>query len=221
MIGIAWEYLKAQVIDPAWAFFLANMIETLALVCSVIGGIFALCQWKKGLDYKRASEVKEMVSLAIENDAIINIIDMADWQEGFTYNGAFHFTGERDHLFKDEDELFIAIDRTLEHFNHICYLYYLEVFKDFDMSCFDYEIWELCNFIEIGNYLHSFYLWSVENKVECSFKYLIKYGREKGFLEKSFGDPNSTKYKKFDLNRKKPRKSNESSDKGSKDSEVA
>lgn len=176
-----------------------QFIETMALISSVVGGCIGLTQWKKGNDYKRAALARELINQIRDDEEISAVVDMIDWSDGIKYDGEFHFVNEarKESFLSDESKLFLAIDRTLAHFNYICYLEGLHIFYDQDMNLFDYTLRRLFDNKDICNYLHSLSLWSESLDVSCSYEHLIQYGKEKSYIDKSFGKKYSKKYKRF------------------------
>lgn len=176
-----------------------QFIETIALISSVVGGCIGLTQWKKGNDYKRAALARKLINQIRDDKEISAVVDMIDWSDGIEYNGEFHFVNEarKESFLSDESQLFLAIDRTLAHFNYICYLKSLHIFYNQDMNLFDYTLRRLFDNKDICNYLHSLSLWSESLDVSCSYEHLIQYGKEKSYIDKSFGKKYSKKYKRF------------------------
>ena len=178
--------------------FLNNFLETAALIFSVIGGIVGLKQWIKGNDYKRAAIVKELITQVRDDKEIASVMDYVDWSEGFYYDGKFHFKESADNAaIKDEQHLFVAVDRTLAHFNYICYLKSLGIFHKKDMKVFEYALQRLLDNEHICNYLHSLSLWTEILGVSCSYKHLIDYGKKKHLVSGGFGKKDSNEYHCF------------------------
>lgn len=176
-----------------------QFIETIALISSIVGGCIGLTQWKKGNDYKRAALARKLINQIRDDKEISAVVDMIDWSDGIEYDGEFHFVNEarKESFLSDESQLFLAIDRTLAHFNYICYLKRLHIFYDQDMNLFDYTLRRLFDNEDICNYLHSLSLWSESLDVLCSYEHLIQYGKKKSYIDKSFGKKYSKKYKCF------------------------
>lgn len=176
-----------------------QFIETIALISSIVGGCIGLTQWKKGNDYKRAALARKLINQIRDDKEISAVVDMIDWSDGIEYDGKFHFVNEarKESFLSDESQLFLAIDRTLAHFNYICYLKRLHIFYDQDMNLFDYTLRRLFDNEDICNYLHSLSLWSESLDVLCSYEHLIQYGKKKSYIDKSFGKKYSKKYKRF------------------------
>ena len=192
---------------------LDSVLDILALSLSVIGGVVGLSQWVKGNDYKRAEIAKELITQIRDDKEIAFIMDLIDWPDKFEYDGEFHVvegmekprSKDIQELYNDlemfksgpNQKLFIAIDRTLAHFNYICYLHELKIFKKEDMAIFMYEIRRLFDNEHICNYLYSLTLWSMSLHVECSYSHLVSYGIKMGYVSRDFYDKSSSNYTCF------------------------
>ena len=175
-----------------------HCIEVLALILSLIGGVIGLRQWVKGNDYKRAEIAKELITQIRDDKEIAFIMDLIDWPDNFTYDGKFHMNSDLNTIqYRDEQELFIAMDRTLAHFNYICYLHALKIFEKKDMVIFMYEIRRLFDNEHICNYLYSLTLWSTSLHVKCSYSHLVSYGIKMGYVSRDFYDKSSSNYTCF------------------------
>ncbi len=173
------------------------IVSVITLFFAFIGGCFALWQWYKGLVYKRAGIVNSLIKDTRENSDVSLIIDIADWDEGFCYDGKFTIDRKicRSQLKNlSDDEFFLKIDYTLSVFSHICYLKRVHAIKRRDLACFEYELHRLTDNKHISNYLYSIYHWSKDIDVKMTFDYLVDYCIKKKYLDKSFKDINSEIY---------------------------
>jgi len=176
---------------------LQDVVAFLSFVAVVIGGGFALHQWRIGIKQKRAETVEKLIKSVRDDMDIATIMDIVDWDKGFCYNGEFRLKDEG--LRKtmggiSNEELFKMIDRTLAHFSYICYLKNLNLIKSKDMRNFEYEIRRLADNGHIANYLHSLHLWSESLGVSMSFSFLLDYCIVKGYFTEDIKDRNSSKY---------------------------
>lgn len=130
-------------------------------------GVFALLQWKKSNDYKRADLINELINKIRDDKDIAKIMDIIDWNNGLKYNGEFSVSNDSNACgeMEQDENLFQKIDSTLSHFSYICYLNKLHIFKRVDMCVFDYEIKRIFDNYEISNYLYSLfcglYVWEL------------------------------------------------------------
>lgn len=170
--------------------------EIVTVVLAAIGGIFALLQWKKSNDYKRADLINGLINKIRDDKDIAKIMDIIDWNDGLKYDGEFSISPDSNayEIMEHDENLFQKIDSTLSHFSYICYLNKLHVFKRVDMCVFDYEIKRIFDNPEISNYLYSLFLWSVCLNVACPYKHLIVYGLRKKYLQINFLSRNSKSY---------------------------
>lgn len=177
-----------------------DIIGLFTLIFGIIGGGFALYQWRKSNVYKRGESVKELIEKVREDEDIANIMDIIDWDEGFGYNGKFYIKKHNDKValrFMNDDELFKRMDKTLSHFSYICYLKHHHTLTDDDMKIFEYEIRRLIDNKNVANYLYSLFHWSLSLNVEMSYKYLIDYCTEKEYIRDDFKNTNSKCYTQY------------------------
>ena len=183
-------------------FVKENIIDLIMIFMGAIGGTFALIQWKKSNDYKRADLVQSMITKLRDDKDISIITDIIDWNEALKYDGRFSIENctREDINQYTSDEIFIKIDKTLSHYSYVCYLYKQGIFKKNDIAIFDYNIKRIVNNEQIANYLYSLFHWSESIDVNCSFEYLIDYSLKRGYLDNNFKiytDNGIGKYKTF------------------------
>ncbi len=169
--------------------FLSEYADVFTLIFAIIGGFFALKQWRTQIKHKRAEIVKELICKVRDDKDISSIMDIIDWDEGILYDGKFMVNPNypKDALKGvSDDDLFKKVDKTLSHFSYICYLRSNRALTKKDISVFEYGLRRIADNPHISNYLYSLYHWSKYLGVNCSFYYLIQYSIKKGYLEESF-----------------------------------
>lgn len=175
-----------------------NIMNFFTLIVAGLGTYMGIKEWNKSNDYKRAEIIKFLFTSLRDDKVIANIIDMIDWRDGFSYDGKMHFGNKwGKNLFEDEHQLSVSIDRTLSYFNYVCYLQYRSILKEEDTKIFEYEIKRIFDNQHIVNYLHSLSVWCKKINVECTFEYLIKYGKHKKYILEELGQDYSNCYKFF------------------------
>ncbi len=165
------------------------IFEAFSLLFGVIGGGFALFQWRRSVIYKRTEIVRDLIADVRGNETIATIMDIIDWNKGFIYNGSFSVVSSSSQISLGtitDDKLMKMIDYTLSLFSYICYLKEARTIKNKEMYFFEYEIRRLMDNPQIQNYLYSLYHWSAALGVHMSFSHLISYGIKRGYLAKSF-----------------------------------
>lgn len=173
------------------------IINMLTFFAVVIGGFFALNQWKTQVKHKRDEIVKELICKVRDDEDISSIMDVIDWDEGILYNGKFSINPDypKETLKGlDADDLFKKIDKTLAHFSYICYLESNKTLTNKDMYPFEYQLRRLADNRHVSNYLFSLYHWSTYLSVKCSFEYLIQYSMKKGYFSEDFKSIDSNAY---------------------------
>ena len=106
--------------------FLCNyLLDVVGWIIAGLGGLFALFQWKKANDYKRADIVQALITKVRDEEDISFVMELIDWSKGLIYNGEFIISEDiKDKRIDNmgKDKLFSMIDKTLSHFSYICYL---------------------------------------------------------------------------------------------------
>jgi hypothetical protein len=167
----------------------------ITLVFAVVGGYFALKQWKTQVMHKRAEMVNDLMNRVRDDKDIAAIMDIIDWNEGIRYDGKFSVDRgvvKEVLLTVNNDALFKMIDKTLSFFSYICYLRKRKAISKKDMIPFEYELRRIADNNHIRDYLYSIYHWSKYLGVKCSFEHLIDYYLKKGYLSKDFKELNET-----------------------------
>ena len=68
-----------------------DILSIATFIAMLIGGCFALHQWRKGLCQKRAETVHILIKTVRDNEDIASIMDIIDWDEGFFMTVNFIF----------------------------------------------------------------------------------------------------------------------------------
>lgn len=176
-----------------------DIINVASLIAVIIGGAFALYQWKKGNVYKRTEIVEKLIETVRTDSDISSIIELIDWEQ-LTYDGDFYLKIEQsDESFNYvyEKDLSKKIDKTLAHFSYICYLKKQHTLTKKDMKIFDYEIRRFVDNNDIANYLFSLYHYSKSLNVHMPFSYLVEHCVKKGVISNDFYDLESENYECF------------------------
>lgn len=178
----------------------SNLFDCISLVLAVIGGFFALQQWRKSNIYKRGEIVENLIKTVRDDEDIATIMDVVDWNGGIEYDGKFYISQavERSDLNQlDNEELFKKVDKALAHFSYVCYLRSQKTLTKEDMKVFAYGIKRLAVNPHIANYLYSLYHWSTSIGVQMSYIYLVDYCIEQGYIYSDFKSIDSNYYKIF------------------------
>ncbi len=190
------EMLKILLKDVS----IQDIVSIVTFFAMIIGGCFALYQWRKGLCQRRSETVHILIKTVRDNEDIASIMDVIDWDKGFSYDGNFHICKDislNDLKNISDDELSKKIDKTLVHFSYICYLKKLNILTHKDMRHFDYEIRRLADNKHIANYLHTLYHWSTYLGVSMSFSFLLDYCVRKNYLLKEIKEIKTLNYHNY------------------------
>lgn len=164
-------------------FSIGDIIDLLSIMLVVVGGFFALYQWKNTSKIKRADYIKELTEkIRIDSD-IKNIVYVLDYEQGW-YTQSFHNGGEIE----------IKMDKTLFYFSYICYLYQYKVITKKEFEFFKYDVNRILMNEQIKNYFYNIYHFADKVKAPVPFKYLFEYGEKKKVFDKEFYNRKSTQY---------------------------
>lgn len=162
---------------------ISDIAAALTFLTVLIGGVFALYQWRKKLKFKRAEYLNEL-STKVRNDEILSeVVTYFDYNKPW-YNEKFH--GNR--------AIEKKIDAILSYFSYICYLKTERLISNSEFRFFKYEIERIIRSYQTKSYLYNLYHFSRKNNVEMSFIYLFKYAEEQKEIDKDFYDRRSQKY---------------------------
>lgn len=135
------------------------------LISAVVGGLFALIQWRTTNQNRRAEFVSGLIE-KIHGDKVINrVMYMFDYQNDW-YNEKFH---------NKSGDFEQNVDKTLSMFSYICYLRKRHLLREKDFQFFEYEIKRIADNYSVQAYLFNLYHFSKTRDVKMSFIYLFEY----------------------------------------------
>jgi hypothetical protein len=174
-------------IDLFESWTVDNYLSLISIVLVVIGGVFALAQWRIEIKTKRANFL-EQINLKINADQ-----EMVETMHLIDYNNEWY--GKNFHENKTVE---CPIDKLFSYFNYICYLRKVKNITEKEFVIFHYKIKRIFVSQCAKSYLWNLYHFSEQNKAQCSFQYLIDYGIEiNAIIASEFKDSKNNKYKKY------------------------
>lgn len=168
--------------------FKISVYEFIVIILSVIGGCFALFQWRSSYKLKRAELVKETSSKIREDKEIVNVLYKLDYNDEEWYNAEF---------FEHNHDYEAKFDRTFAFFDYLCYLKNKKILGNKEFKIFQYRIHRMACNKSFVNYMFNLYHFSEKNNNPISFYHLLTYMKKHKLLDNDFWDVNSKKYKKF------------------------
>ena len=165
------------------SFISDNWQILVPLLFAVIGGGFALFQWKKTIKVKRAEFINQILEKIRFDKDLTNTMYVVDYNQNW-YDNSFH-----------NGTLECSIDKLFAYLDYICYLKLTKNITNTEFNIFRYDIHRVCVSKSTKHYLWNLYHFSKRNKTDCSFQYLINYGINSGLFPKDFKE-NATLYKK-------------------------
>ena len=130
-------------------------IPVLTLLFSVVGGFFALQQWRKSNKIRRSEFVHTINEAFRFNDAITQMIYSIDYGE-FVYDAEVH----KNHRLEER------IDALLSTLSYVCYLHESNILKTDEFDFYRFSVVWICKNFHVENYL-----WNMHHFAE---KILVK-----------------------------------------------
>lgn len=149
----------------------ADCIGAVSLLLALIGGYFALIQWRMNMKLKRAEYIKNLLDqMRTDKDIVYYKFDYDEpW-----YGPNFHNSGESER----------KMDYTLNFFSYICYLRNHKIINKTDFCCFKYEIERILTNRHFLCYCYNLYHWSKKIKQPIPFYELFEYARKHHYFDK-------------------------------------
>ena len=166
--------------------FEITLYEVLFILISIIGGCFALFQWKQSYKLKRAELIKEAM-LKIRDDTDISLVLYSiDYGDNW-YNQEF----------AENHTIEAQYDKVFAFFDYLCYLYNTKILTKNEFRIFEYRIKRMQQNSSFRNYLFNLYHFSKRNYTDISFYNLLDYLNKEELIDKEFWNVNSKKYNKI------------------------
>ena len=155
--------------------FIVNNWEALAtLLFAVIGGCFALCQWRKSIKTKRAEFINHINDRLRFDENMARTLYEIEYGDEW-YNKEFHRNKEIEFKF----------DKVLSFCDYICYLRLNRNIPDSEFGIFRYRINRVCISNSTQQYLWNLFQFAKRNDSDCSFQYLLNYGIKNRMINKA------------------------------------
>ena len=161
--------------------FIADNWQTLiTLFFAIIGGGFALLQWKKNVNIKQAEFFNQIIEKLNCDSDVVQTMYMITYgkEQWYDCKGTQHFLVDK----KTED----LIDKSLHHLDYVCYLREKNLIDEKGFYIFEYEINRCCKSIQTQTYLFNLYKFSEKQNAKCGFQNLINYAIKKKLFDKDF-----------------------------------
>lgn len=169
-------------VESFWGTTVEDHISLLTFIGVVVGGIFALFQWRKGTALKRAEYIKELTEKIRTDKDIFETIYMFDYGEEW-YNSKFHQSGDVER----------RVDRTLAYFSYILYLRNEKLISKKEFSFFRYDIERILRNNQLQDYFYNLFHFSKTQDVPFSFDILLNYAKASKLLDPDFENPEAYK----------------------------
>jgi len=161
-------------------FICDNWQILISLFFAVIGGGFALFQWKKNINIKQAEFFNQIIEKLNCDSDVVQTMYMITYGEKQWYDckGTQHFLVDG----KTEE----LIDKSFHYLDYVCYLRDKKLIDKKGFYIFEYEIHRACKSIQTQTYLFNIYKFSQTENAKCGFQNLINYAIKKKLFYKDF-----------------------------------
>jgi len=163
--------------------FIVNNWQTLITIFfSVIGGGFALLQWKKNNTIKEAEFFNQIIEKINCDTDIVQTMYMITYGEEEWYGCC----EEKEKHFLVDKKTEELIDKSFHYLDYVCYLRDKNLIDKKGFYIFEYEINRCCKSIQTQTYLFNLYKFSEIQNAKCGFQNLINYAIKNKIFEKDF-----------------------------------
>jgi hypothetical protein len=169
-----------------WADAVTAIAAAVGCFFTVIGGIFALLQWKKNCSLKKAEFVNNFIKNIRDDEDIIVTLKFLDESDSW-YSIKFHDSDD-----ENEQKFEQRMDKTLSYFSYICYLRKKKIIKDKEFNFFNWHLKLILMNPGIQDYFYHLYHY-VTGKFRANFQYqcLLDYGIKAQIIDDDIYNPNA------------------------------
>lgn len=145
------------------------IIQFASLVFVAVGGVFALCQWRRRV---KESEARFLKSLLDEfyGGVMVKFAQMVDygaWRYGDDFHGS---------------ELEPLTDQAMSMAAYVCYLFLNKIIDADEFRFFKYDIDRLVDHYGVRDYLYNIHHFARRTKSGSPFCWLCDYGKKTGHI---------------------------------------
>ena len=163
-----------------------TIYELLFLIFTVVGGLFALWQWRQSYKLKRAELLKEALAKIRDEKEFARVLYAIDYGENW-YNYDFINDHSKEQQF----------DKVFSYFDYLCYLDNKRILSKSEFRIFEYRIKRMTCNDSCLDYMFNLYHFSKRNETDISFYHLLMYLEKNKLLDDDFWDIRSSKYRKL------------------------
>ncbi len=163
-----------------------TIYELIILSLTIIGGFFALFQWRQSYKLKRAEHLKEALEKIRDDEDFASVLYDIDYDVEW-------YTDE----FLDDHSKEQRFDRVFAYFDYLCYLKNKYIMSKSEFRIFEYRITRMTKNKSFVDYMFNLYHFSNSNGTDMSFYHLLTYLRKNRLLDEDFWDVQSENYEKL------------------------
>ncbi len=139
------------------------MIPIISCIAVIVGGVFALVQWRKNVAVRKAEFFERLIEHYNQSDIQESLYCMDydnDWYTKEFHNGS-----------KTEQQM----DKTLAFFSYLCYLNESKLISDREFNFFAYDINIMLENEQLCDYMYNLYHMAKEKSDKMPYVYFVKY----------------------------------------------
>ncbi|MBE5897898.1 MAG: hypothetical protein E7281_09100 [Lachnospiraceae bacterium] len=153
------------------------------LAITFVGSMFALFQWKKGNDLRRAEFLRTAIEKMRDDRDIVYALYKIVYEEEW-YNPDLIFNHNEESKF----------DKATIYFDYLCYLRRKKILTKDDFKIFEYEIHRMGHSKDYVDYIYNLYHFAKKNGTEPTFTNLLQYMKNHRCLPENFWDEDADGY---------------------------
>lgn len=170
----------AEALESLHTYFQENFLDFIGFLLTVIGGGFALLQWRASIKTNRANYVEDILNKVMDDAQIQKFQRLADYGTDW-YTEDFH-RGK-------SPEIAQIADRTLFTYNYICYLYDTKIINKDELEIFTYYMLALAHDDELTCYFLDLYQYSLFSGRKFPFGHYLSFCEREGCVSRTVRDP--------------------------------
>jgi len=166
-------------------WFIENILTLVSMLFVATGGFFALSRWKKANNLQRAKFIEQIIEKLRFDKDMADALYLVEYDQDW-YDDKFHGGSDKEFL----------IDKFLSYLTYICYLLDTKNISKGEKKIVAYGLSRAFASYPVKAYLWNLYCFTSKREIACTFQYLIDYGINHTFLEKSDFNKDCDKYPK-------------------------
>lgn len=166
--------------------FIEQHMDLISFLMTVVGGVFALYQWRLSVKNGQAEYVDKLLERFQSDDEIRDFISKNDYEEDW-YNKEFH-------NFDSDRNIAIKADKTLFFLDYLCHIKQEKILHKKEFAVFEYNLYAVIQNINTQSYFADLYQYSLVENRKFPFIHVLEYGIKNKIIPREIIDNNYIKY---------------------------